>query len=89
MFLVELVWVQLFDLNVTFKPNIMCIFFTLRLTGREKRVGGFDLMWNDGPVYMDDTSGADCIPNPPYPTNTFLGEMSCYCCLEALCKLTV
>nr|XP_058958673.1 probable tubulin polyglutamylase TTLL9 [Pocillopora verrucosa] len=44
-----------------------------RLTGREKRVGGFDLMWNDGPVYMDDTSGADCIPNPPYPTNTFLG----------------
>lgn len=44
-----------------------------RLTGREKRVGGFDLMWNDGPVYMDDTSGADCIPNPPHPTNTFLG----------------
>jgi len=44
-----------------------------RLTGREKRVGGFDLIWNDGPVYMDDTSGADCIPNPSYPTNTFLG----------------
>ena len=45
-----------------------------RLTGREKRVGGFDLMWNDGPVYMDDASGADCIPNPSYPTNTFFGR---------------
>ncbi|XP_068696845.1 probable tubulin polyglutamylase TTLL9 [Montipora foliosa] len=44
-----------------------------RLTGREKRVGGFDLMWNDGPVYMDDAITADCIQNPSYPTNTFLG----------------
>jgi len=44
-----------------------------RLTGREKRVGGFDLMWNDGPVYMQDAIAADCIPNPSYPTNTFLG----------------
>lgn len=55
----------------------MYIFFVAisRLTGREKRVGGFDLMWNDGPVYMDDTTGADCIPNPSYPTNTFLCKM--------------
>ena len=35
-------------------------------------------MWNDGPVYMDDAITADCIQNPSYPTNTFLGrcEMS-------------
>lgn len=43
-----------------------------RLTGKEKRVGGFDLFWEDGPVYMDDgameygTSGLS-------PSNSFLG----------------
>jgi len=31
-------------------------------------------MWNDGPVAMDDACGADCIPQPLYPTNTFLGN---------------
>ncbi|XP_023379059.1 probable tubulin polyglutamylase TTLL9 [Pteropus vampyrus] len=43
-----------------------------RLTGREKRVGGFDLMWNDGPVSreegMPDLSGMG-----NFVTNTHLG----------------
>ncbi|XP_019907512.2 probable tubulin polyglutamylase TTLL9 isoform X2 [Esox lucius] len=42
-----------------------------RLIGKEKRVGGYDLMWNDGPVYRDvdlETLGSSCLS-----ANTHLG----------------
>ncbi|XP_071824335.1 probable tubulin polyglutamylase TTLL9 isoform X2 [Apostichopus japonicus] len=45
-----------------------------RMTGKEKRVGGFDLMWDDGPVFAEE-AGLDCVNPPSYSTNTFLG---CY-----------
>jgi len=38
-----------------------------RLTGREKRIGGFDLIWNEGPVWID-----DCSTDQP-KLNSFLG----------------
>jgi len=31
----------------------MCVGVRDRLTGRERRVGGFDLIYDDGPVYTD------------------------------------
>ncbi|CAF96334.1 unnamed protein product, partial [Tetraodon nigroviridis] len=43
-----------------------------RLTGKEKRVGGFDLMWNGGPVHRDDPIPATC-GIPSFPSNTHLG----------------
>lgn len=42
-----------------------------RLMGREKRVGGFDLLWDDGPIYDDDAF--DCAGSSSAPFNSFLG----------------
>ncbi|XP_029110255.1 probable tubulin polyglutamylase TTLL9 [Scleropages formosus] len=43
-----------------------------RLSGREKRVGGYDLMWNDGPVYREDFS-LDSLGSTCFTANTHLG----------------
>ncbi|XP_056588553.1 probable tubulin polyglutamylase TTLL9 isoform X3 [Triplophysa dalaica] len=42
-----------------------------RLTGKEKRIGGYDLMWNDGPVYKDD--GLEALGGSYLIANTHLG----------------
>ncbi|XP_012728903.2 probable tubulin polyglutamylase TTLL9 isoform X2 [Fundulus heteroclitus] len=43
-----------------------------RLTGEEKRVGGYDLMWNNGPVYRED-SGLQTCGSLCFTANTYLG----------------
>jgi len=45
-----------------------------RMTGKEKRIGNFDLLWNDGPVYLDDAQFSE-VNVTSYASNTFLG---CY-----------
>lgn len=47
--------------------------FNFSLTGREKQVGGFDLMWNDGPVYKDDVS-LEALGSNYSIANTHLGN---------------
>ncbi|XP_076469921.1 putative tubulin polyglutamylase TTLL9 [Babylonia areolata] len=44
-----------------------------RLTGRERRVGLFDLMWDDGAVILDDSITSDYVNNFTTSLNTFLG----------------
>ncbi|XP_064640679.1 probable tubulin polyglutamylase TTLL9 isoform X2 [Lineus longissimus] len=43
-----------------------------RLSGKEKRVGGFDLIWEDGPIMATDLT-SECLGPQPYPTNSYLG----------------
>ncbi len=44
-----------------------------RLIGKEKRVGGFDLIYNDGPVYCDET-GIESFNLNSLRLNSFLGK---------------
>uniref|UniRef100_A0A4W4F3V5 Tubulin--tyrosine ligase-like protein 9 n=1 Tax=Electrophorus electricus TaxID=8005 RepID=A0A4W4F3V5_ELEEL len=46
-----------------------------RLTGKEKRVGGFDLMWNDGPVFREN-AGLETLGSPFQTANTHLGGVN-------------
>jgi tubulin polyglutamylase TTLL9 len=43
-----------------------------RLTNKEKRLGGFDLMWNDGPVHSDEI-GLHCGQPLVYSLNSHIG----------------
>jgi len=43
-----------------------------RLNGTEKRIGSFDLIWNDGPVAADEM-GLHCGQPLTFTTNSFLG----------------
>lgn len=44
-----------------------------RLTGKEKRIGGFDLIYNDGPVYFDE-AGVESFNLNTLRLNSFLGK---------------
>ena len=46
-----------------------------RLTGKEKRIGGFDLIYNDGPVYFDE-AGVESFNLNTLRLNSFLGKRS-------------
>ncbi|XP_046842551.1 probable tubulin polyglutamylase TTLL9 isoform X2 [Xenia sp. Carnegie-2017] len=43
------------------------------LTGKEKRVGNFDLVWHNGPIMADNLPDTACHSSSTHPTNSFLG----------------
>lgn len=53
---------------------IQSCYFIFSLSGREKQVGGFDLMWNDGPVYREDAS-LEALGSTFQIANTHLGDL--------------
>ena len=47
--------------------------FERQLTGRESRIGGLDLLWDDAPVWVGCSCRGDACPEPPRRLNIFLG----------------
>lgn len=54
--------------------NIIVFVFSIRLTGKEKRVGNFDLVWHNGPIMADNLPDTASHSSSTHPTNSFLGE---------------
>lgn len=52
-------------------PSLIFFIFC-RLLGKEKRIGGFDLIWDDGPVFADE--GGFESSTSLTPLNSFLGN---------------
>lgn len=44
-----------------------------RLTGKEKHIGGWDLIWLDGPVPSEDPGAESGLYSANYSHNSFLG----------------
>lgn len=62
-----------YELKFTMLEDMLSVVdMSNKLTGRELRVGGFDLLWNDGPVHRPDIK-LYRQNLPSYPTNSFLG----------------
>ncbi|KAI6655524.1 tubulin polyglutamylase TTLL9-like [Oopsacas minuta] len=62
-----------YELKFTMLEDMLSVIdMNNKLTGREIRVGGFDLLWNDGPVHRPDIKQY-MHTLPAYPTNSFLG----------------
>ena len=80
-----------YELKFTMLEDMLAVVdMNNKLTGREIRVGGFDLLWNEGPVHRPDIK-LYFQTLPSFPTNSFLGcehnlrsikmqrALGCYC----------